>query len=73
MSNQVSRHFEYTSTEGDWPRAFMFDPSEQFLLVANQETSNLVLFSRDGTSGKLTLIDSDTTVPYPVCVKFLSV
>lgn len=61
---------EYTSTEGDWPRDFSFDPSEKFLIVANQETGNLVLFSRDESTGKLTLLQSDAAVPYPVCVKF---
>lgn len=62
---------EYTSTEGDWPRDFSLDPSENFLIASNQESSNLVLFARDAQTGKLTLIQSDITVPDPVCVKFL--
>lgn len=64
---------EHTSTEGDWPRDFMFDPTEKFIVASNQESSNLVLFSRDEDSGKLTLIESDIVVPYPVCIKFLHV
>ncbi|MEH7375018.1 lactonase family protein [Neobacillus drentensis] len=64
---------ELTSTEGDWPRDFMFDPTEKFIVASNQESSNLVLFARDEESGKLTLIESDIVVPYPVCIKFLHV
>ncbi|HEY2420388.1 MAG TPA: lactonase family protein, partial [Neobacillus sp.] len=63
----------HTSTEGDWPRDFALDPSEKFLIASNQESSNLVLFARDTNTGKLTLLQSDVKVPYPVCVKFLHV
>ncbi|MEH7109029.1 lactonase family protein [Bacillus sp. JJ1764] len=64
---------EQTSSEGDWPRDFALDPSEKFIVGSNQESSNLVLYARDAESGRLTLIDSDIVVPYPVCVKFLNV
>src|SRR5690606_4242642 len=64
---------ERVSSGGDWPRDFVFDPTEKFLVGSNQESSNLVLYSRDSDTGKLTLLDSDITVPYPVCVKFLNV
>lgn len=59
-------------TEGNWPRDFALDPTNQFLVASNQESSNIVLFSRDSDSGKLTLLDSDIVVPDPVCVKFLN-
>jgi 6-phosphogluconolactonase len=62
---------EHISTEGNWPRDFMLDPSENFLVVANQNSSNLALYSRDQTTGKLRLLQKDITVPDPVCVKFL--
>lgn len=61
---------EHTSTEGNWPRDFVLDPSENFVVASNQESNNLVLFSRDVESGKLTLLQS-VPVPEPVCVKFL--
>jgi 6-phosphogluconolactonase len=64
---------EYTSTEGNWPRDFVLDPTEKFIVASNQESSNLVLFGRDAETGKLTLIQSDVAVPDPVCVKFLNV
>lgn len=63
---------EHTFTEGEWPRDFSLDPTEQFVVAVNQESSNLVLFSRDKESGKLTLLPSDITVPDPVCVKFIN-
>jgi 6-phosphogluconolactonase len=62
---------EHTSTEGDWPRDFEIDPSEKFIVASNQESSNIVLYSRDEGTGKLTLLKSDIKVPYPVCVKFM--
>lgn len=62
---------EHTSTEGDWPRDFEIDPSEKFIVASNQESGNLTLFARDENTGKLTLLQSEIKVPYPVCVKFL--
>ncbi|UGB32250.1 lactonase family protein [Metabacillus sp. B2-18] len=64
---------EFTSTEGNWPRDFALDPTEKFIVASNQESSNLVLFARDTESGKLRLLDSQVSVPDPVCVKFLNV
>lgn len=63
---------EHTSTAGDWPRDFSLDPTEKYIVASNQESSNLVLYRRDTETGKLTLLQSDIVVPYPVCVKFLN-
>ncbi|SDM78546.1 lactonase family protein [Bacillus sp. OK048] len=62
---------EHTSTEGEWPRDFEIDPSEKFIVASNQESSNIVLYARDKSTGRLTLLQSDIKVPHPVCVKFL--
>ncbi|MCF3942894.1 lactonase family protein [Oceanobacillus alkalisoli] len=62
---------EYTPTEGNWPRDFVLDPSEQFIVAANQESSTLTLFERDSESGTLTLLQKDVEAPEAVCVKFL--
>jgi 6-phosphogluconolactonase len=64
---------EHTPTEGDWPRDFALDPTESYIVASNQESGNLVLFARDKETGKLSLLQSDITVPYAVCVKFLSI
>lgn len=63
---------EHTSTEGNWPRDFVLDPSEQFLIASNQNSSNVVLYTRDKESGRLALVKADISVPDPVCVKFLN-
>ncbi|WP_282141480.1 lactonase family protein [Cytobacillus oceanisediminis] len=64
---------EHTSTEGNWPRDFVLDPTEKFVIGSNQNSSNIVLYSRDENTGKLSLLQSDVMVPDPVCVKFLHV
>ncbi len=63
----------HTSTEGNWPRDFVLDPTEKFLVATNEKSHNLVLFSRNESTGELTLLQSDVAVPEPVCVKFLNV
>lgn len=63
---------QHISTGGEFPRDFVLDPSETFLVAANQFTGNLVLFSRDQSTGKLTQLNSEINVPEAVCVKFLS-
>lgn len=63
---------ERVSTEGNWPRDFAFDPTEEFLIASNQETGTLALFSRDIETGKLQLVQKDVPAPYAVCVKFLN-
>lgn len=62
---------ERVSTEGDWPRDFVIDPTGAFIIASNQNSSNLVIFGRDTETGRLTLLQSDIAVPNPVCVKFI--
>lgn len=62
---------EWTSTEGNWPRDFVLDPSEKYVVAANQKSGTLTLFRRDEQSGKLTKLQSDVKAPEAVCVKFL--
>lgn len=62
---------EHTSTEGNWPRDFALDPSEQYLLASNQNSNTLTLFARNSDTGKLTLLQKNIEAPEPVCVKFL--
>lgn len=62
---------ERVASGGEWPRDFVLDPSEAYLLVSNQHTGNIVLFARDRETGKLTPTNSEINVPEVVCVKFL--
>ncbi|MGX4763705.1 lactonase family protein [Holzapfeliella sp. JNUCC 72] len=60
------------STEGEFPRDFNWDDSQSYLIVANQNTDNATLFSRDAQSGRLTLLEKDVAVPEATRVLFIS-
>ncbi|KIL49155.1 lactonase family protein [Jeotgalibacillus campisalis] len=62
---------EYAETGGNWPRDFVMDPTEKFIVTTNEESSNAVLYKRDAESGKLSPAGSTLNVSTPVCVKFL--
>lgn len=61
---------QHISTEGDHPRDFNLDPTEKFVVCANQNTDNLTLYHRDAENGTLTLIKKDIYAPECVCVLF---
>lgn len=61
---------QHISTEGDFPRDFDLDPTNQFLVCANQNSDNLTLYSRDEETGRLTMIQKDIYAPECVCVLF---
>ncbi|WP_299119229.1 lactonase family protein [uncultured Winogradskyella sp.] len=52
-------------TYGEHPRNFVIDPSGKFLLVANQFTDNIVVFSRDTMTGKLSKLPKEIVVDNP--------
>ncbi len=58
-------------TGGKVPRNFAIDPSGKYLIAANQQTNNLVVFKRDAHSGKLTPTGATTAVTAPVSVVYL--
>lgn len=62
----------HQSTMGKAPRNFSFDPSGKLLLVANQETNNIVVFSVDPETGLLTYTGKQIEVPNPVCIKWIT-
>jgi 6-phosphogluconolactonase len=62
---------DYQSTKGKSPRHFMIDPGGEFLLVANQDSNNVISFKLDTKTGKLIDTGYAAEVPTPVCVKFL--
>lgn len=61
----------YQSTLGQTPRNFVIDPTGNFLLVANQNSDNIVIFKRDKETGLLTETGEQIAVPRPVCLKLL--
>jgi 6-phosphogluconolactonase len=60
-------------TMGKTPRNFAIDPTGRFLLTANQESNNLVVFRIDSTTGALTPTGDIVEVPAPVCITFVAV
>jgi 6-phosphogluconolactonase len=61
----------HQSTMGKTPRNFNFDPSGNFLLVANQNSDEIVIFKRDKTTGLLTDTGQRISVSKPVCIKWI--
>jgi 6-phosphogluconolactonase len=55
---------------GKSPRHFALDPGNQWLLVANQDTSNIVVFARNPRSGLLTPSGNQYPLSLPVCLLF---
>ena len=56
-----------TDCHGGVPRNFAIDPTGRYVIVANQDTDNLVVFSI-GVDGVLTYV-TETFAPTPVCVR----
>jgi len=59
------------SVEGDHPREFALDPSDNFLLVANQKSNQIVVMRRDPRSGKLGETVQTFTQDAPSDLKFI--
>lgn len=60
----------HTPTGGDFPRNFALSPAGDYLLVANQNSNNLLSFKVDEETGQLTQA-SDNRVMTPVCINFI--
>jgi 6-phosphogluconolactonase len=58
-------------TMGKTPRNFAIDPTGKFLLAANQESNNIVVFRIDSITGALSPTGDTAEVPAPVCITFL--
>jgi 6-phosphogluconolactonase len=71
-SSGALRLDQVISSGGDWPRNFSLDPSERWLLVANQRSDSVVVFRRDPDSGRLTPTRQRISIPSPVCLRFLA-
>jgi 6-phosphogluconolactonase len=62
---------EHTQTGGIMPRSFAIDPTGKYLLAANEVTNNIVVFSIDETTGKLSRTGKEIKVDTPVCLQFV--
>jgi 6-phosphogluconolactonase len=59
------------STKGKTPRNFVIDPTGAFLLVANEDSGNMVVFRIDPATGGLTPTGQVVEVPAPVGIAFV--
>lgn len=62
----------HQSTLGKTPRNFNFDPTGNYLLAANQNSDEIVIFKRDKTTGLLEDSGQRIAVGKPVCVQWIS-
>jgi 6-phosphogluconolactonase len=60
-----------TSCGGKTPRNFTLDPTERWMLVANQGSSNLSVFARDPKTGILSNDGKNTPAATPMCIVFV--
>jgi 6-phosphogluconolactonase len=63
----------YQSTLGKTPRNFVIDPTGNYLLAANQETDNIVIFNRNRQTGLLTETKEQIHVSKPVCLQMIEI
>lgn len=61
----------HQSTMGKTPRNFNFDPTGNYLLVANQNSDNIVVFKMNKQTGLLTDTKQNIEVGKPVCLKWI--
>jgi 6-phosphogluconolactonase len=59
------------ATRGKTPRHFAIDPTGAFLLAANEDSNNIVVFKIDPATGGLTPTGQTVEVPSPVCITFV--
>ena len=60
-----------TSCGGKTPRNFTLDPTERWMLVANQNSSNLSVFARDPKTGALSNDGKNFPAATPMCIVFV--
>lgn len=59
-----------SSCGGKTPRHLALDPTERWVLVANQESDTIAVFARDGKSGKLAETGKNFPLTKPQCLVF---
>lgn len=61
---------DHQKTGGKNPRSFGIEPGGRFLVVAHQDSNDLISFRIDTDSGKLTPTGETHSLSLPVCVRF---
>lgn len=69
-SGDSIERIQLIASQGNTPRDFALDPTEQFIVVGHQDSDKLTLFERDAKTGLLSLLQKDVYAPECVCVTF---
>ena len=69
-SDGTLKAVQHVDCGGKTPRHLVLDPGNQWLLVANQDSSNIVVFARNARSGLLTPSGNQYPLSSPVCLVF---
>ncbi|MDP5121115.1 MAG: lactonase family protein, partial [Spirosomaceae bacterium] len=56
---------------GKTPRNFTISPTGKWVLVANQDSDNIVIFSRNTETGAIAPTGKEIKVSMPVCLKWV--
>jgi 6-phosphogluconolactonase len=64
------RLMQQISCGGKTPRYFALDPSNRWLLVANQDSAGIVVLARDPGTGRLTSTSSQYALDFPMFLIF---
>lgn len=70
--DQVLTVKEHLSIRGEGPRYFTFDPTGNFLLVANQDSNNLTCFSYKKNQGTFEYVSQLVNIQSPQHLLFIS-
>ena len=69
VNNNKIELIQNISSCGDFPRDILLNNSEEYVIVANQNSSNIVIFKRDIESGFLTSINNaNIEIEGPACL-----
>ncbi len=66
-------HVENEPTGGKTPRNFAIDPTGSWLLAANEDSNDIVVFRIDQKDGGLSSTGNVVQVPSPTCVTFVEI
>lgn len=71
-NNGEIRYFKREPTLGETPRNFLIGPNGKFVLVANQNSDNIVAFKRDTATGLLSRpTNQQFSIKAPVCLQMI--
>jgi len=65
------KKIDTSATKGNGPRDFDLDPSDKYLLAANQDSNDITIFKRNINKGILTNLNINICIPECTCVHFI--